>query len=263
MTPDALVHAVFLVMLAATGVLYALAHVAPQTLVGFISVPWVFQWRRNLGQRAFELQTALYAVFHRNLFDDVCHHFLVIDQLAWLVLAHAVAGVPGLVVVTLLAVLQSLTFRERGLTTILAVVWVVLVAAAWGLVGLLGESGVMTAEVALLASALLRAIGHAGEPLPPLVGDDSLQFSPVRVRPRLVLVGAVGWVAEFASGVPFRLFASQVHLMAQRFGFEPKHAPSLAEMEDAARVMGTKGWGGHELTREFFAEHAAATQPAA
>jgi predicted small integral membrane protein len=240
---------------AASVLLYVLSAVRPQVLASNISIPHVFQLERNLGASSFDFQTVIYAVFHRSLLDDVCHHFLTLDQVAWAMLAYALAGTPGLAVLGALAVLQATTFGDRGLVALLGAAWTVFCLAAVGLTHLLGMDAVWVAQATLIASAMLRMLGHAAEPLPPLVGHDSLEFVPVRLHPRLVLTGAAGYVAEFASGIPFRLFPAQLRLMAQRFGYAPAGLLSLEAISELAARLGRDGWGAWPTTRALYASH--------
>jgi hypothetical protein len=236
-------------------VFYVVCHVRPRLLASHVSVPHVFQLRWNVGPRAFELQTAMYVVFHRSRFGDACHHALVVDQLAWAMLAYAVGGLPGVAVLVAIVIAQAISFGERALVAMLAVTWVVLGGLAIGVSIALGSTAILAAELALVGSALVRVLGHAAEPVPPLVGDETMNFTPIGFRPRYVITFLVAIVAEFCAGLPFRIFASQVYLVGQRLGVRARRVPSLTEMQAIATRLGRHGWGAWELTRPLFAWH--------
>jgi hypothetical protein len=254
------IHAMFAAICMAAAVLFVVCHLRPRLAAPYVSMPYVFQWRWNVGVRAFDMQTAIYAVFHRNLLDDLLHHLLTLDQICWAILAYAAGGVPALGVLATVVIIQAVTFGERGLVAMLAVAWVIFGAAAMAVHAELGESAGTLAMAVLLASPLLRVLGHAAEPQPPLIGDNqSLRFTRFRWHPKLIPTGPIAWVAEFASGLPFRLFASQMHLMAQRFGFRPRRTISLEDARKLARQLAAGGWESWALTREMFAWHPSAS----
>jgi hypothetical protein len=132
-------------------------------------------------------------------------------------------------------------------------------AAALAVDAALGDSAKTLAMTVLLVSPLLRVLGHTAEPQPPLIGDNkSLRFTRFRWHPKLIPTAPIAWVAEFASGLPFRLFACQVHLMAQRFGFRPRRTISLQDARKLARQLAAGGYESWALTREMFAWHPSA-----
>jgi hypothetical protein len=256
------VTSIFIALSSAALLLYLVCHLRPQLVSPHVSIPDVFLLRWNIGREAFELQTALYSVFHRSVVDDVCHHFLTLDQLAWAALAYHFGGAAGLLGLALLALLQAATFGERAIVGMMAAVWGLIAAATVWLAAALGPDLAVTAEAVLLTSAMLRVLGHAFEPLPPLVGDSSLNFTPMRLRQRFPVTFVLGWVAEFASGLPFRLYASQVYLMALRFGFEPRSGLTLARLRELSGLLGTYGFAAWPTTRAMFPWHPACADPA-
>ncbi len=260
---DLLVAAIgplFTALCVATVALYVVAHYRPRWLTPTVSIPYVFELKRNVGPESYAFQTAIYVVFHRSLFDDICHHFLTLDQVAWAVLAYAWGGWPGLAVMIVLAIVQASTFGENVLTGLVAASWALFAALAVWLVGLLGEHAALVGMATVVASAGLRVIGHAGEPLPPLVGRDTLAFHPLKITVSSVATGFAGWVAEFASGIPYRLFPPQLALMAMRFGWKPTKTPTLAEFEALGAKLGREGWASWPTTRALYAWHPEAAQ---
>lgn len=250
----------FVALCTGTVLLYVVAHVRPSLVEAHVSIPYVFEVKRNFGAPSFDFQTAIYAVFHRSLFDDVCHHFLVFDQVAWAVVAYAFTGWAGVAVLAAIAIGQALSTGERGLTAAITVCWAGFAALGAWLSGRFGADATAIAELELVGSAVLRVIGHAAEPLPPLVAGETLKFHSLRFRPSLALTFFAGCIAEFASGIPGRLFAPQLDLMLQRFGFRPARTISLADAKARAEELGRDGWLGWEVTRALYANHPAAAE---
>jgi hypothetical protein len=217
-------HAVFLVTLALAGIFYALCYAAPRLMLRQMSTPWAFHLDRSVD---LDFQGVLYAAYHTAPLARVTHGSLALEQVAWLVVIQGWSVPVGAAVLALL-LLQAALLREPGIS--------VAVALAWGGVWLLASaarsslgdaSAVPIAEVVLVAGAALRMMGHASEPIPPMiatVGDRFIPMAKARIGARLPALLALGYVAEFCAGLPFRLFVVQVGWLAQRLGVRPARA---------------------------------------
>lgn len=257
-----IITTVFAVSSGAVVLLYVLCHTLPRVLVPHMSIPHVFQLRWNLGPRALELQSAVYLALHRNTFDAAVHALLVVDVVGWFVLVDAVAGLPGVAALGALLLVQAASFREPLLVVLLGVAWALVAVAALLAHRRMGTTAVDLAEIAVVAGAALRAVGHLLEPLPPVIGDDSPHFSPLRFRPRLLLTTLVGPLAEMAAGLPFRLLPVQLRLAAQRLGWLPRRLASLEQARARAARFVDHGWLDDETVRPLFADYPFRLPPA-
>lgn len=238
--------------LAGTVALYVACHVVPGVVVRWQSMPWTFQLPRNLD---LPFQAVTYEAFHREPLSRGSHFLLVVEQVAWFVLLtliHPALLVPA---VGLLA-WQAQRYGERRFALGLSALWAVLALTGWATVAWTGVAwSYDAARVLLMVAAGLRVVGHATEPVPPMLVESSDRFVPLgrsALQPRMLGVGLVGYLSEFASSLPFRLFPVQVYLMALDAGYTPEVAPDKASLARDAAAVHEGGWRAWAPTAALF-----------
>jgi|HubBroStandDraft_6_1064221.scaffolds.fasta_scaffold23123_3 hypothetical protein len=235
-------HAVFLVTLALAGGFYVLCYAAPRLMLRQMSMPWAFHLDRTID---LDFQSVLYAAYHTAPFARITHGALAVEQVAWLVVIQGWSLPVGAAALALLLV-QAALLREPGISVVVAVAWGIVWVLAAAARGSLGDARAMpVAEIVLVAGGALRMVGHLSEPIPPMigaVGDRFLPLAKARIGLRAPLLIVLGYVAEFSSGLPFRLFVVQVGWIAQRLGVRPARAMTWPEAAQRAREVHTLGW---------------------
>jgi hypothetical protein len=237
----------FVVLLAMSGVLYVFAHAAPRRLVRYNSVPWAFQLHRAWDLR---YQAVLYQAFHTRAGARASHASLVWEQPLWcalLWLLHPAAAIGGAML--LLAYVALL--RTPWLIAALVLLWASMAGLGYGSIVVLGRPHAATVAMTLLVlGALVRFVGHLGEPLPPgLVARD--RFVPIREAQfhfNLVVCVLVGIVSEFAASMPFRLFPVVVLRLGGWLGLPAPAYGSPHEHQLEARRVLDEGWRGSPVT---------------
>jgi len=248
-----LVATAFTASAAAVGLLYLLCYLGPRWAAGYLSIPYAFHVGRNFGGPGLDFQTVIYETLHRRAGNDGVHHGLVLDQIAWFTVAWLGLGWAGAGLLLAVLLVQTASFGERGLGFVLATAWLAIAVAAgllvhWVPAPLLA----LGAQLTLMGSALLRVLAHGCEPVPPLVLDGTTRFRPLDLHRKLIALPFVGYVAELAAGLPFRLFPPLVHLVSQRLGLVPRARIARAEARALAAAIHHDGWEAYPVTRRLF-----------
>jgi hypothetical protein len=123
--------------------------------------------------------------------------------------------------------------------------------------------GVQTAYgwaiVILLGCGLFRVAGHIVEPLPPMIVERSDRFVPMarllEITPKAPVTFLLGFISEFASGLPFRLFVVQVSWLAQALGYRPRRVMPWAEAQRIATEIHTCGWRAYAPVKRLMTMH--------
>lgn len=227
--------------LAISALFVVACHLIPERVARIQSMPWTFQVARNLD---LSFQTVTYAAYHRDALSRGSHLTLGPEQLAWFVVLFAAdwrlaAGMLAL----LLA--QAVALREPRFAALLVAAWAIIAALGFGVVSLLGSGAWVAAAAFLMACAAFRTAGHALEPIPPLIARPTDQFVPLRelgFSPKLLVTLAAGYISEFVSALPPRLFIVQVYWLALKMGYQPRHTVTWQDAADTARAVGAVGW---------------------
>jgi hypothetical protein len=217
-----------------------------------VSMPTAFRIDKNLGIESLELQSVTYASYHTNWFSNTTHAGFVLDGLAWYVLVWHFTGAIGVGLLLGWQVFQARTYREKVFTIGLVVTWAAIAAGAYLVVRQLGSADAAElAMFALIAMGLWRFVGHVAEPIPPDVAGNKkfARIQDVNLSPRIVLTVILGYVAEFAAGLPFRLLNFWVYsVLVKGFKFQPHLTIDLGDIESQRDSIHEHGWSGGRST---------------
>ena len=231
-------------------VLYVLCYLTPRLMTRIISAPRAFRLDENFGPKAFEMQIISYASYHSAWLADITHIGFFAEGLAWSVLAYQVGGIPALVGLSLLKVAQVVSYQDAAFTKVLIPIWLaVSIGAGW--IGSAVENAPLVAMGVLVVSPAWRVIGHITEPIPPGVSGSGM-FVPLEdngLSATLGLSFVVGYLAEFASGIPFRLADVWAYDMATRmFGYASESLTSRSDIVQQRAMIFAAGWGAAPAT---------------
>ena len=84
----------------------------------------------------------------------------------------------------------------------------------------------------------IHSVGHPVDSMPPGILDRSDHFRNLNLKSfrfKILYMPLVGYVAEFASGFPFRLFPVQTFILAQLLIWKPKVHILLPKVHETAR----------------------------
>jgi len=242
----------FTVLAVAAAGLYLACYLIPGAMRRIISVPEAFHLGQNWGAGGFDTQAVSYSSYHTTLLASITHTGFVLDAAAWLVLAAHYLGWYGVVAVVAVKTAQILSYREARLAIVLGAMWVVIAGAAGAAWTFLDNpTAVGAAAGTVVVMAVWRTIGHVNEPVPPGVSGTS-RFVPledVGLRASLGASFVVGIVAEFASGIPFRLTDVWAYdVLLRQLGFRADRLVSYVELDRQREAIFEGGWAAAPAT---------------
>ena len=235
-----------------TVLFFVACYLFPGPMTSLVSMPTAFRVDRNLGVEALEMQSVTYASYHTNWFSNTTHAGFMVDGVAWYLLAWHFTGPVGVGLLLAWQVYQARSYREKAFTWGLVVTWGAIAALAYVLTSRLGSrEAVELAMYSLVAMGLWRFAGHIAEPIPPDVAGNK-NFAPMKdvdLRPKIIITIFLGYVAEFAAGLPFRLLNFWVYsVLVKVFHFSPEMTIDLADIESQRESIHREGWAGGRST---------------
>lgn len=246
------IEPIFWVTFAGTVVFFLACYLLPGPMTRLVSMPTAFRIDKNLGIESLEMQSVTYASYHTNWFSNTTHAGFVIDGLAWYVLLWHFAGPIGVAVLLVWQVYQARSYRERVFMVGLLVTWGLIAAGAFAAIEVLGDArAVEVAMYSLVAMGLWRFVGHAAEPIPPDVAGNSkfARMKDADISPKIAITAILGYVAEFAAGLPFRLLNFWVYaVLVKVFRFQPEVTIDLTGIEEQRDQIHQEGWSGARST---------------
>ena len=246
------ITSVFWTTLVATVVFFFACYLVPGPMTRLVSMPTAFRIDKNLGIESLEMQSVTYASYHTNWFSNTTHAGFVVDGLAWYVLVWHFGGPVAVAVLLAWQVYQARSYRERLFTVGLVATWALVAAGAWAAIQWLGDSrAVEVAMYSLVAMGLWRFVGHVAEPIPPDVAGNKkfALMKDVDLSPKILVTAVLGYVAEFAAGLPFRLLNFWVYsVLVKVFKFQPEITVDLTEIESQRDQIHLEGWSGARST---------------
>lgn len=246
------IRPIFWVTFAGAILFFAACYLLPGPMTRLVSMPTAFRIDKNLGIDSLEMQSVTYASYHTNWFSNTTHGGFIVDGLAWYVLLWHFAGPLGVGLLLVWQAYQARSYRERVFMAGLLVTWLLVAAGAYGAIQLLGDTrAVEVAMYSLVAMGLWRFVGHAAEPIPPDVAGNSkfARMKDADLTPKIAVTAVLGYVAEFAAGLPFRLLNFWVYaVLVKVFKFEPEITIDLAAIEEQRDQIHKQGWSGARST---------------
>ncbi len=246
------IEPIFWVTFAGTVAFFLACYLLPGPMTRLVSMPTAFRIDKNLGIESLEMQSVTYASYHTNWFSNTTHAGFVIDGLAWYVLLWHFAGPIGVAVLLAWQVYQARSYRERVFMVGLLVTWGLIAAGAFAAIEVFGDArAVEVAMYSLVAMGLWRFVGHAAEPIPPDVAGNSkfARMKDADISPKIAITAILGYVAEFAAGLPFRLLNFWVYaVLVKVFRFQPEVTIDLTGIEEQRDQIHKEGWSGARST---------------
>ncbi|NYT28458.1 hypothetical protein [Candidatus Thiodubiliella endoseptemdiera] len=210
------INIIWFVCLTFACILFILCLVIPPKIIGRILPFFTAFWPNKNIQLDF--QSIAYVALHRNVVNRVIHYSIFVDAFAWLLILNDLWS-GFLFIALLLFVVQTFLIKEFKFAIlanlILATILMVLLT--------LFDNHIQYLMLWTILSAALRVIGHFFEPLPPFLIDNSGQFAPMSIATlkklglfRVIALLPIGFLAEFLSGQPHRLFLVQINAITSK-----------------------------------------------
>ena len=225
-------------------VLYVVCNLLPDRIVGnILPLHNVFRPRKNVD---LDYQSIAYAMLHTKWITRITHYTIIFEVMLWFVIFQSWHfSIPYIVLVAILIQSMFIGDKKFGLSFIL--MGAATLAASFYFIRFLGmPNAVLLSKVVLMAGGLIRMIGHSAELMPPLLLDDTDQFvklTPKNITWKIPVVAVIGYVAEFSSALPNRLFPVQVNFLYQTiFRVNPERTLPWKEVEVSAKEVLVGGY---------------------
>ncbi|VVH62705.1 hypothetical protein BSPWISOX_984 [uncultured Gammaproteobacteria bacterium] len=199
-------------------ILVILCLVIPPKIIGRTLPFFLAFWPSKNIQLDF--QSVVYEALHRNSFNRIVHYSIFIDAFVWLLIVNSFWS-GFLYIALLLFAIQTLLIKEIKFTILANLI---LLSILMILLTFFTHNYIEYLMLWTILSAALRLIGHIFEPLPPFLIDNSGQFSPMNITTlkklglfKTIALFPIGFLAEFLSGQPHRLFLVQMNAITSKF----------------------------------------------
>lgn len=246
------IEPIFWVTAVTTILFFVACYAFPGPMTRLVSMPTAFRIDKNLGIESLEMQSVTYASYHTNWFSNTTHAGFIVDGLAWYVLLWHFTGPIGVALLLIWQIYQARSYRERVFTVGLVITWGAIAAGAYLAIQTLGaDEAVLAAMHGLVAMGLWRFVGHVAEPVPPDVAGNAkfARMQDVDLSPKILVTMVLGYIAEFAAGLPFRLLNFWVYsVLVKVFKFDPEITIDLTAIETQRDQIHEHGWSGAAST---------------
>jgi len=241
---ETIIDKLWLLTLISMLVLYVVCNLVPDRIVGnYLPLHNVFKPKTNID---LDYQSIGYAMLHTRWITRITHYTIIFEVMLWFVIFQSWHW--SIPLIALLAILlQSVFIGDRKFGLCFILMGLATFASAVYFIQFLGmHNAIMLAKVILMAGGLIRMIGHSAEHMPPLLLDKSDQFVKLtykNINYKIPLVAVIGYVAEFSSALPNRLFPVQVNFLYQTiFRVKPHTTLPWQEIELSAKNVLVGGY---------------------
>lgn len=243
--------------------LFILSIVAPYgKITKTLPLTLMFHPKENLD---LDLQSVGYAMMHTTWLARISHYTIFVDAFLWFMLFSSIHWSLSLIVLFGM-VYQTAKIGENSFTIAFLVMGMIYFSSSILLVNalnvhtgsspLLLSAGWLVPVFGLIASGLIRFVGHFAEPAPPMMLDDSDKFvkiTPKTINYKLALMPIYGYVAEFSSGLPNRLFTVQVNYLYQLFSkMKPTKTMTWKNVNEHAFEVFNNGYNKDERLNDYY-----------
>ena len=239
-----IINYLWVLTLVAMVALYIVCNVLPDRIVGhYLPLHNVFKPHTNVD---LDYQSIGYAMLHTRWITRITHYTIIFEVMLWFVVFQSWHwGVPVMALVAIS--IQSLFIGDKKFGLCFILMGTATFAAATYFIYVLGlQNAVLLSKVLLMMGGLMRMVGHSWELMPPLLLNKSDQFVKLtakNVNYKIPLVAVIGYVAEFSSALPNRLFPVQVNFLYQTiFRVKPQTTLPWSEIELSARKVVAGGY---------------------
>jgi hypothetical protein len=254
-------------LFAAIITLILLCQLHPQALAEHRVFPYCSRPLRNFGPKAFDLSLLAFETFHQNTCSRLVHAIgLLIEGLAWLLIAQATFGPLGSFLIVFGTVLQAASFRDLILAVSFSSLMICFGSLAWTAAFVLdtyADTLLSTCKTTIVWFAVFRVIVHAFEPLPPAYETKTASYHDHFGPPawhllfqdpmKCVVLVMFGLPFEIDAGLPGRFLIVIVYKLLHRGGYRSSNLLDVKEARLCSKAMISKGWQAHPTTAILFA----------
>lgn len=261
--PLAYLQSLWLYVLLATVIFYLACYLAPKWMIKAQSMPYTYLIHHNIGQNGLKLQLITYACYHTHWYNHITHTAFPCEALLWQLALYSglylymspTMAIMGLLVMNALLTLQALSFKEPPLVITLILFWwigfvvVLLIANHVNISTCFDISAFI-----LLSTGFWRFTGHWVEPIPPhlIKNKGFIPMKQATSRMNLIYPTLLGFISEFAAGLPFRLVNVWFYVHIQQWFKQASYKHHWLLQKKWRQHIHQSGWQAHPITKPFF-----------
>jgi len=242
--------------------------IKPKLMVKINSVPWAFYPSLNIN---IAYQAVLYIAFHEKDINLFTHFTILSDSIFWFILLINIHPSAFPIFATILltqAYLIYAKFNATNLVIALLIAWICSISIAYTIGNYIGwDVAQQLSMIFLIISPLMRALTHIVELLPPGVSSilyinnkqkyDEFKISKIEdlsIDKKLWLIMCLlqGYIAEFISSLPCRLFTVHVFYIADKIGINMPTIGTWQKIEEQGEAIRKTGWSASPITNWMF-----------
>ena len=222
------------------------------------SVPWAFYPSYNTD---ISYQTVLYIALHEKSINILSHLTIATDSIFWFII---LLNIHYMVfpIFTILLLLQAFFIYKKTpslpFIIILLFSWMTSITCAYTLGYYVGWDTMQQLSIIFISiSAIIRVITHSIEQIPPGVAsilyiNDKPKYDvfkkykennlTIEKKCWLLMCGLQGYIAEFISSIPCRLFIVHVFYLSNKIGINIPNIDSWENITEHAIAIRNYGW---------------------
>ena len=230
----------------------------PKLMIRINSVPWAFYPSYNTD---ISYQTVLYIALHEKSINILSHLTIATDSIFWFII---LLNIHYMVfpIFTILLLLQAFFIYKKTpslpFIIILLFSWLTSITCAYTLGYYAGWDTMQQLSIIFISiSAIIRVITHSIEQIPPGVAsilyiNDKPKYDvfkkykennlTIEKKCWLLMCGLQGYIAEFISSIPCRLFIVHVFYLSNKIGINIPNTDSWENITAQAIAIRKNGW---------------------
>jgi len=232
--------------------------VNPKLMIRINSVPWAFHPSYNMD---VAYQTVLYIALHEKSINILSHLTIASDSIFWFIILLNIHNVV-FPIFSIILLLQAYSIYKKSsslpFVLILLFSWLTSIGIAYTIGNNIGWDVAQQMSIIFISiSAFLRVITHSVEQIPPGVAsilyiNDKPKYDVFKKYKKtnlsigkkswLLMCFLQGYIAEFISSLPCRLFIVHVFYLTDMIGINIPSIGSWAKLTEHASSIRNNGW---------------------
>jgi len=239
--------------------------ISPKLMIRINSVPWAFHPIYNTD---ITYQTVLYIALHEKSINLLSHLTIATDSIFWFIILLNMNYIVFPLFITLLLVQAYYIYRKTPsflFIILLLLSWLTSITCAYNIAEYIGWDLMEQVSIIFISiSAFMRVITHSVEQIPPGVAsilyiDNKPKYDvfkkykeknlTLEKKSWLLMCFLQGYIAEFISSLPCRLFIVHVFYLADMIGINIPSIGSWKKLTEQAIAIRNNGWKASYYTK--------------
>ena len=230
----------------------------PKLMIRINSVPWAFYPSYNTD---ISYQTVLYIALHEKYINLLSHLTIATDSIFWFIILLNIHYAIFPIFIILLLLQAFFIYKKTPsvpFIIVLVISWLTSITCAYTLGYYIGWDTMQQLSIIFISTtAIIRVITHTCEQIPPGVAsilyiNDKPKYDvfkkykennlTIEKKCWLLMCGLQGYIAEFISSIPCRLFIVHVFYLSNKIGINIPNIGSWENITEQAINIRNNGW---------------------